>query len=41
MSVMILGLRPANEDRRYFVTTSHCLGAGLESALNVLHSQYQ
>ena len=30
---LILGLRPANERRRYKVTPSHWLGANLESAL--------
>ena len=33
---LILGLRPANERRRYFVTASHWLGTSLESALCVL-----
>ena len=32
-SELILGLRPANERRRYKVTPSHWLGANLESAL--------
>ena len=31
---LIPGLHPANERRRYFVTTSHWLGASLESTLN-------
>ena len=33
ISVLILGLRPTNERRRYFVTTSHWLGVSLESTL--------
>ena len=33
---LVLGLHPANERRRYFVTTSHWLGANLESALNLV-----
>ena len=33
VSGLILGLRPANERRRYKVTPSHWLGANLESAL--------
>ena len=30
---LILGLRPANERQRYFVTASHWLGANLESGM--------
>ena len=33
---LILGLRPANERRRYIVTTSHWLGTSLKSALKYL-----
>ena len=36
VSGLILGLRPANERRRYFVMTSHWLGASLESALGII-----